>query len=36
MQENKKMLKKLIKKNFDNKTVEISSERPGNYPKCVL
>ena len=21
---------------FNKKTVEISSERPGNYPKCVL
>ena len=32
---------KNIKKNdkntiFDNITVEISLERPGNYPKCVL
>ena len=21
---------------FDKKTVDISSERPGNYPKCML
>ena len=32
-----KNIKKTDKKTiFDIRTVEISSERPGNYPKCVL
>ena len=37
MQENEKILKTTDKNTiFDNRTVEISSERPGNYPKCML
>ena len=37
MQENKKNTEKTNKNSiFDNRTVEISSERPGSYPKCVL
>ena len=41
MNENARKWKKNIKKDgknaiFDKKTIEISSERPGNYPKCVL
>ena len=37
MQKNKKNIKKTDKNIiFDNRTVEISSERPGNYPKCML
>ena len=37
MQENEKNIKKIGKNAiFDKKTVEISSKRPGNYPKCML
>ena len=37
MQENKKNIKSIGKYViFDKQTVEISSQRPGNYPKCVL
>ena len=37
MQENEKHIKKIGKNAiFDKKIVEISSERPGYYSKCVL
>ena len=37
MKENEKNIKKIGKNAvFDKKIVEISSERPGDYPKCVL
>ena len=36
-QENEKNLKSIgIYAIFDKKTVNISWERPGNYPKCML
>ena len=35
--ENEKNIRKISKNAvFDKKTIEIASERPGNYPKCVL
>ena len=37
MQENKKNIKRIGKYAiFYKKTVDISSERPDNYPKCML
>ena len=37
MQENEKNIKSIGKYAiFDKKTVDISSERPGNYPKYML
>ena len=37
MQEKEKNTEKTDKNSiFDNRTIEISSDTPGNHPKCVL